>query len=284
VTITDIRTFTFGPAPPRMLTLTGENADNNTLAPVVGNASDGGVVGVTKDGPGRWILTGNNSYTGATNVNAGTLLINGTQTGGGLTTVAAGATLGGTGALSGGLTMAEGSHYLVEFSAGTVDPLAINGDVDLSAMDNFLDVSGMGTGTSWIIASYTGMLTGLFENIAAGYTVDYGTSMNSVITLMAAPGLGGDFNDDGKVDAADYVVWRKALGTMTPLPNDNGIGGTVGLAHFDLWRANFGNMAMPGSGAGSGTGAVPEPACWILAMVALVGSTFMRRRQTPPPE
>ena len=30
----------------------------------------------------------------------------------------------------------------------------------------------------------------------------------------------GDYNDDGTVNAADYVVWRKNEGTMNVLPND----------------------------------------------------------------
>ena len=30
---------------------------------------------------------------------------------------------------------------------------------------------------------------------------------------FAAGALDGDFNNDGKVDAADYVVWRKGFGT-----------------------------------------------------------------------
>ena len=29
------------------------------------------------------------------------------------------------------------------------------------------------------------------------------------VTLTAVPSLPGDFNHDGTVDAADYVVWRK---------------------------------------------------------------------------
>jgi hypothetical protein len=63
-------------------------------------------------------------------------------------------------------------------------------------------------------------------------------------------GLSGDYNDDQKVDAADYVVWRKNTGN-NPLPNDNG--STTQAERFNLWRANFGNP-MP---AGGGGAAVP---------------------------
>jgi hypothetical protein len=32
--------------------------------------------------------------------------------------------------------------------------------------------------------------------------------------------LVGEYNGNGSVDAADYVVWRKNQGTSNPLPND----------------------------------------------------------------
>jgi hypothetical protein len=56
----------------------------------------------------------------------------------------------------------------------------------------------------------------------------------------------GDFNQDGTVDAADYVVWRKGLGTDYTQDDHN------------LWRAHYG-----GAAAGSGatlTSAKPLPA------------------------
>jgi hypothetical protein len=81
-----------------------------------------------------------------------------------------------------------------------------------------------------------------------------------------APLVPGDYNDDGKVDAADYVVWRKHEGTMTTLPNDPH-GGTIGALQFDTWRANFGAMA--GSGSGSQGATVPEPSAFLLVVTVL---------------
>jgi hypothetical protein len=76
-------------------------------------------------------------------------------------------------------------------------------------------------------------------------------------------GLTGDYNDDGKVDAADYVVWRKNPGMF---------GNAQG---YTDWRANFG--AMGGAGAGD-LGGVPEPSSLALAMLGLVAVGVWRRR------
>lgn len=78
--------------------------------------------------------------------------------------------------------------------------------------------------------------------------------------------MNGDFNNDGKVDADDYVTWRKNNGTNNALLNDNGLGTPVGAAQYTLWRNNFGK---PSGGGGSGSlvegGTVPEPAALLLA-------------------
>jgi len=60
----------------------------------------------------------------------------------------------------------------------------------------------------------------------------------------------GDFNSDGSVDAADYVVWRRTDGSP---------------AGYNEWRANFGNS----SGSG-GFESVPEPSGFVLFTVATV--------------
>jgi fibronectin-binding autotransporter adhesin len=277
---TDTR-ITFGAAPERKLTLTGTNTSNNTLASLITNAADGGVVGVTKTGAGKWVLTGNNTYTGATNIDAGSLVINGNQTGSGTTTVASGATLSGTGTLGGDLVLEDGASFAAEFLSGTIDPLAIMGDLNLSALGNTLNVAGSGVGTSWVVATYTGMLTGTFENVTPGYAVNYGTGTNSQVTLTSGGpvGIPGDYNQNGTVDAADYVIWRKKVGPGS-LQNEGGISpGVVDAADYNFWRSRFG--ATSGAGAILDSSAVPEPASLLLFGCGLI-SLIMRfaRRQT----
>jgi hypothetical protein len=124
-----------------------------------------------------------------------------------------------------------------------------------------------GTQYNWTI-SYTGDIT--WADADAGTVASIsGTGGVDVVLIghsSVSGGLTGDYNNDGKVDAADYVLWRK-----------NDINGAQG---YTDWRNNFGAMA--GSGAGSGlalaAGAVPEPGAIALALVAIVGGALMRRR------
>ena len=46
------------------------------------------------------------------------------------------------------------------------------------------------------------------------YFQDVLTGLTSPTAIVIVPTLPGDFNDDGTVDAADYVVWRKTDGTQ----------------------------------------------------------------------
>ncbi|WP_052949531.1 autotransporter-associated beta strand repeat-containing protein [Dyella japonica] len=119
-------------------TIVGNVADNGTLA---FNRSDvytfGGLVsgtgGVTQLGSGTAVLTGANSYTGATNVQAGTLLIDGDQSAAtGATTVQNGATLGGAGTIGGSVTVMNGGA-LNPGDAGAAGTLTINGGLTLGA-------------------------------------------------------------------------------------------------------------------------------------------------------
>jgi hypothetical protein len=69
--------------------------------------------------------------------------------------------------------------------------------------------------------------------------------------------LSGDFNEDGRVDAADYVVWRDGLDSIDTQTD------------YDAWRANFG--ATPAQAATITV--VPEPISLVLpTLVALLTS------------
>jgi hypothetical protein len=89
-------------------------------------------------------------------------------------------------------------------------------------------------------------------------------SQEEVDAAILPQPLAGDYNNNGSVDAADFVVWRNG-----DSPDDTQGG-------FDLWKANFGR---PGGGAGASLGAVPEPASVGLILIGLAALTATRRRR-----
>jgi hypothetical protein len=82
----------------------------------------------------------------------------------------------------------------------------------------------------------------------------------TALTLIGAPipAAPGDYNGNGIVDAADYVVWRKTDGTQ------------VG---YDTWLSHFGDMAGNGSVT---SGTIPEPITLALVVTAMVFALLHR--------
>jgi len=78
--------------------------------------------------------------------------------------------------------------------------------------------------------------------------------------------LSGDYNNDGTVDAADYVVWRKGLAT----------------ADYATWHDHFGETLSTASGSSA---PIPEPASVLLTVLACVvgQSLSLRQRFCVPP-
>ncbi|HEX2473621.1 MAG TPA: dockerin type I domain-containing protein [Lacipirellulaceae bacterium] len=59
--------------------------------------------------------------------------------------------------------------------------------------------------------------------------------------LQVIARIAGDYNTDGAVDSADYVVWRRALGSIgTGLPADGDGDLKVDEHDYLLWKMNFG--------------------------------------------
>ncbi len=83
---------------------------------------------------------------------------------------------------------------------------------------------------------------------------------------LTTPLFAGDYNHDGIVDAADYVVWRNSVGSTTDLAADGNQDGLVDSGDYDLWRSHFGES----SAAGVGAARVPEPPALALSVVAFV--------------
>jgi len=85
---------------------------------------------------------------------------------------------------------------------------------------------------------------------------------SSVILEAINAGVPGDFNGDGFVDSADYVVWRKSPGTAEG---------------YQAWLANFGYPPDEGTAAATHS-VVPEPtAATLLGMACAIIPLAVRR-------
>ncbi|MDA0659083.1 MAG: hypothetical protein O3C60_09570 [Planctomycetota bacterium] len=75
------------------------------------------------------------------------------------------------------------------------------------------------------------------------------TAANSILlaseTVGADEDIAGDYNRDGRVDAADFTLWQDQLGTsVSPgSGSDGNRNGVVDTADYDLWNSAFGAIS-----------------------------------------
>ena len=97
-----------------------------------------------------------------------------------------------------------------------------------------------------------------------------------VLSNFLAVAFPGDYNQNGRVDAADYVVWRKTLGQMgTSLAADGNGNGQIDSGDYNVWRAHFGQIAGSGSLAKI---TIPEPATFVMLLIGAF-ALFTRQRE-----
>jgi hypothetical protein len=101
-----------------------------------------------------------------------------------------------------------------------------------------------------------GYTLGLGPELLTAMTLYFTDNSQAVVTTAV-----GDYNNDGAVDAADYVVWRKNGGTRHG---------------FEIWRRSFG--ATTAGGDSLSIGQVPEPASTLLVLSCAAAAAWTRRR------
>jgi hypothetical protein len=101
-------------------------------------------------------------------------------------------------------------------------------------------------------------------------------AVDSFAVSELIPQLVADFNDDGAVDAADYIVWRATLGaSLAPWTGADATGdGLVTLDDYQRWRSDFGMSASSGVTGG----VVPEPAGATLVVSMMSMLLAIRRK------
>jgi hypothetical protein len=99
--------------------------------------------------------------------------------------------------------------------------------------------------------------------------------VNMNVSVLNVPA--GDFNLDGKVDAADLAIWKADLGSTTKAEADANGNGRVDGADFLIWQRTRGqNFGAPAAAAA--IAAIPEPAAAALAFFAAAACGLARRR------
>jgi cyclophilin family peptidyl-prolyl cis-trans isomerase len=171
-----------------------------------------------------------------------------------------------------------GAHLAIDINGTTVDThydrLAVSGaallggDLDVSLI-NYNPIPG----NSFTVLT-AGLITGNFDEInlpqlTAGYVWSI-TKTNTSLTLTVN---GGDYNRDGIVNAADYVMWRKLRNTSVPKAFDLADGNgdkAINDLDYQVFFKNLGNVrgGSPGSG-GFSDSPVPEPSAALLLLLAL---------------
>ncbi len=228
---------------------------NSTTATLFGNIAQNGTVNVAPDshaiffgnvtGSGSFPLTGSIEFLGA--VSPGN---------------SAGAmSFGGEVSLSARLNIelagaAPGTQYDRLLVAG---PLSLGGALAISLINGFTPQAGNSFDIlDWATVSGTFSslsLPSLQSSLAWDTSQLYTTGVLAVVSALP-----GDFNVNGTVDVADYVVWRKGLGTVySPLD-------------YNLWRAHFGQTI----GSGTAVATIPEPPS-IALLIAMLAVTATRR-------
>jgi hypothetical protein len=130
-------------------------------------------------------------------------------------------------------------------------------------------------GNSFNILSATSLISGIFATIdlpTLGSFLAWDQSqLYTTGTLNVISTLPGDYNGDGIVNAADYTVWRSALGqtVMAGTGADGDGDGMIDQGDYDFWSLHFGETvgSLPGAGRGAG---VPEPSTFALAFLAMI--------------
>jgi hypothetical protein len=152
---------------------------------------------------------------------------------------------------------------------------SILSEVNLQSMRSFAPGNSVSLGNAFTVGST--------QNLAFRYAGPNETALRvGIVEYITGPGsIIGDYNGNGTVDAADYIVWRKNLGTSNALPNDS-TPGMVTSEDYNAWRANFGKNAPVGAGLAS-EAAVPEPNMLPLSLSAMMFLLRMRQTREIPP-
>jgi hypothetical protein len=190
--------------------------------------------------------------------------------------------------VSGDYAQGAGGTLAIEIAGTTVDTqydqLNVSGN---AALDGTLQVTFLGgfmpaVGDTFDILN-AGAISGTFATLDLP-ALTGGRSWNSsllytdgILSISAAL-VPGDFDSDGDVDGADFVIWQTnfpaASGHVLATGDADGDGDVDG-ADFVVWQTNF--PFTPGPGASP----IPEPGAILLGSLGIAITTMVHRFRFP---
>ena len=187
--------------------------------------------------------------------------------------------------ITGNYVQNSDGKLLIELGGVSIfDQLIVTGDATLagqltvSLVDSFIPTAGQ---------SFTFLTSGdvndtfILEVLPSVPNLAFAVIYNAEsVVLTVLPALPGDYNLNGTVDAADFVLWRNSTpgAPIAPYAGADGNGnGFIDAGDYNIWRARFGETIGSGAGATASTNAaVPEPTA--LALLLLTGAVALPRR------
>ncbi len=135
-------------------------------------------------------------------------------------------------------------------------PLTLNPDNLDDGVPDILDIYANRPGT--LVGDFA--TSNLLDN-SGGQILISGRLTNFQLQPAGVP---GDYNCDGVVNAADYLIYRNNEGTNFTLKNENPAATTPGVVDdedYEFWKQNYGNSL-------SALDAIPEPTAVVLVIAA----------------
>ena len=118
---------------------------------------------------------------------------------------------------------------------------------------------------------------GAWDSWTFSPTFDFTAFAENPRAAPPPPFAPGDFNRDGRVDAADYAFWRADFGSTAELAADGNGNGVVDAADYVVWRRHLGH----GHSSIAAANVIPEPGAtgFVLSSLCVLGQIRLLNRK-----
>jgi hypothetical protein len=137
---------------------------------------------------------------------------------------------------------ASGELRLMPGGRVDIRTISMANQTDRASRSSKLSIIGSGGSFRTIVGTFGAN----HSTVTLSFTPDANGVTPIVVGATAVPL--GDYNRNGAVDTADYVIWRKTLGSTTNLrANGDNTGASMGViddADYNVWTQNYGEVGL----------------------------------------